>query len=806
MAETDRATPDSQAQATSGAISEESVLAASTGDLPTEEDDLGFEPYVRALAEFLTNPATRGPLTVSVEGEWGSGKSSFMLQLEQKLIEIAAGAARYRSHRVPLTVRFNAWRHDKDEALWAAFATEFARRVALEQSLPRRWWGHLCLLIRRFQWKDGWIDLLRAIFLWISLFAATTFLFVLAYLKGANAVLDLTNNLSKSKGVDPKTVALLMTWLKNFGWTGVVLGYLAVILAGFVKLKQYIGNPLAVDLKKYLRSPDYVSRISFVEQFHEDFCKIVDAYAGDKTVYVFIDDLDRCDVPKAAELMQALNLMMSSDRRGLIFIIGMDRQKVAAGLAVKNEKLLPYLTANRTATARPNSAVDPELGLEFGYAFIEKFIQIPFFLPTPKPKNVEKFFDEIAKAESASVPRSPFGGLIDQLGRWFAGQQSGILRSLRLKQARAQQKADSSELAADPQSASAPSEAKIEHRERLKLAVTGDSSAVRDIVLAVAPALSNNPRRIKQFLNLFRLRTFIAAETGLFDGEEGITLQQLGKFVAVSLACPLLLADLDRNQHLLRELNRVALRLAPEAALSDAAQHWLANLTLLTLLRSNIHNSNEEFGPWSLGGIDVGRLLRVSPRVRTIDLRTPNPEKEVNRADAPAAPSSGSESGSPNLSSRVQTSPDSTFSSTSVTAVNQGGAEAEWSVVLVAYESDRKEVLDLRDRLKFADITAQVVEGLIVGSRLVKKIDQTSEHPTKIFFCLGSEFAQTFRAQKFPLLEDRIPVILPSVDQEFLIADSGRLYFDLRRAQDFYLMVSYITGATQPSRPNRDVE
>ena len=30
-------------------------------------------------------------------------------------------------------------------------------------------------------------------------------------------------------------------------------------------------------------------------------------------VFVFIDDLDRCEVPKAADLMQALNLMISND-------------------------------------------------------------------------------------------------------------------------------------------------------------------------------------------------------------------------------------------------------------------------------------------------------------------------------------------------------------------------------------------------------------------------------------------------------------------------------------------------------------
>ena len=40
---------------------------------------------------------------------------------------------------------------------------------------------------------------------------------------------------------------------------------------------------------------------------------------------------------------------------------------------------------------------------------------------------------------------------------------------------------------------------------------------VRNIVQMVAPTLEYNPRRVKQFINMFRLKALIAAETGLFD-------------------------------------------------------------------------------------------------------------------------------------------------------------------------------------------------------------------------------------------------------------------------------------------------
>ena len=54
-------------------------------DTATTEDSLGFKPYVEAIAEFLTNKGTSAPITLSIEGQWGCGKSSFMKQLKKQI-------------------------------------------------------------------------------------------------------------------------------------------------------------------------------------------------------------------------------------------------------------------------------------------------------------------------------------------------------------------------------------------------------------------------------------------------------------------------------------------------------------------------------------------------------------------------------------------------------------------------------------------------------------------------------------------------------------------------------------------------
>src|SRR6266496_5606681 len=88
-----------------------SVSPNSVSDQPATKDALGFEPYVNAVGAFLMHKETLPPLTLSVEGSWGSGKSSFMLQLEK-----------YIKSKGAKTVWLNAWRHDKEEDLWAGFA------------------------------------------------------------------------------------------------------------------------------------------------------------------------------------------------------------------------------------------------------------------------------------------------------------------------------------------------------------------------------------------------------------------------------------------------------------------------------------------------------------------------------------------------------------------------------------------------------------------------------------------------------------------------------------------------------------
>ncbi|HEX8475337.1 MAG TPA: P-loop NTPase fold protein [Pyrinomonadaceae bacterium] len=668
---------------------EESILNASVSDQPTADDTLGFDPYVKAIADFLTNTRTEPPLTMSVEGEWGSGKSSFMLQLERELcarvftpkilmLMRERRSLRIRRERIPPflrrfrllhqfvvppetrrelqklrcpTVRFNAWRHDKEDALWASFALEFLRKLSGELHPLPRLSARLKLLHRRFRWSSGWLTLLRALIVGL-VFISLTIVFVAFLWGNFSEVTEWTLG-----GLDGKDFVKV---LKASG----IVGYVAVVLFFVTKLKDFVGDPFAVDLKQFIEAPNYDTHVAFIEHFHEDFKKIVEAYAGRNKVYVFIDDLDRCDVPKAADLMQALNLMIT-DSPQLIFIMGIDREKVAAGLAVKYEKLLPYLSPaveSAGGAAGGGNGFDPTRGLSYGYSFIEKFIQLPFRIPQPASKNLEQLLNKISPLddEEKQAALTIDAGQTDAVlahsgnGQTLAPSAPILDTSSSASGANGQNRTAPEVVAGGTGGVNPPSEASSrapeggsdaagerqqrkeeeELKESIRLAVTRDSLTVRSIVLMVAPTLEYNPRRLKQFINMFRLKSLIAAETGLFRIETGdkddsqMTLEKLGKFVAIGLKWPRLLDDLDTDRHLLSDLQKWALGEVISDATSQA-RYWTSHpdspvlkklLTYGCIPDPTTASASKQklaidANRYSLKGLEIDNLLEVSPRL-----------------------------------------------------------------------------------------------------------------------------------------------------------------------------------------------
>lgn len=108
-------------------------------DNPSPVDLLGMSEDVRTLAALIAAAGTRPPLAIALLGEWGSGKSSVMLQVEQTVADLAAQSRRQPGFSLfaenVRQVRFNAW-HYADDQVWTGLVDHLLRTLAADPDAP----------------------------------------------------------------------------------------------------------------------------------------------------------------------------------------------------------------------------------------------------------------------------------------------------------------------------------------------------------------------------------------------------------------------------------------------------------------------------------------------------------------------------------------------------------------------------------------------------------------------------------------------------------------------------------------------
>ena len=94
-----------------------------------------------------------------------------------------------------------------------------------------------------------------------------------------------------------------------------------------------------------------------INNFEDDFSKVVDQYTGNGKLVVFIDDLDRCLPENAITVLESLKLFIGDAR--CIFVLGMDHLVVEQGLDIRFSEKIKMS----------------------GRDYLDKIVQVPFFLP-----------------------------------------------------------------------------------------------------------------------------------------------------------------------------------------------------------------------------------------------------------------------------------------------------------------------------------------------------------------------------------------------------------------------------------------
>ena len=324
--------------------------AVSLGGSMSNEDLLGREMLVNAMADIIASPGQDTPFTIGLLGDWGSGKSNVMHLLRNKL------GARADYERFYFA-DFNAWEYEHTDNMAAGVAQEVLKGF-LERKTT---WEKFVI-----KWKFGKLEngvLLPLILLSVFVVAVTSLIMIFQ---------------GESQG-----------WVAAFGVAG-------VIIAGFIKqIFTILEHPLTAKVNNYLKLPSYAVHLGTIPILKKHL-KILSALIippfekYPNRLIVFVDDLDRCEPRAISKTLDAIRLVM--DIENVVVIIGIDHR--IAFRAVEKQYV--------------DLADDIRTSADIARDYLGKIIQLPIMLNNPGMDELESFIsnklfrnvkDELAKLD-----------------------------------------------------------------------------------------------------------------------------------------------------------------------------------------------------------------------------------------------------------------------------------------------------------------------------------------------------------------------------------------------------------------------
>lgn len=396
---------------------------------PGDTDSLDFMPMALGLSRFIRNPKTQPPVTIAIEGEWGTGKSSVMSLLRGDLEK-----SRYRP------VWFNAWHHQSEEQLLAALLEHIKGQAIPPWWHIDNWIFRARLVYNRFHRK--WPLLIVLIFLFS---AATTYEFTH---HAATELIDAPENLipfkkyipsfSESKTAVPTPASLTSPDAKScapgancnqndLGHLGLLLSLFAILGAilraaktfgiNSAKLTDNLRNASSIkDLK-----PDPAIRSQFAREFG-DFCKAWDW--GSRRVILFIDDLDRCRPESVVTVLESINFLTTSGNCMIVLGIAQDQVTHAVGLGFKE---IAEAEAAYDGTAN-NEQEKAAARFKYGRLYIKKLVNIVAPLPKTTIEQRRRVLEaraiEARRQEQQQKAADPVSW---RLRLWDGLSESGLL-------------------------------------------------------------------------------------------------------------------------------------------------------------------------------------------------------------------------------------------------------------------------------------------------------------------------------------------------------------------------------------------
>lgn len=625
-----------------------------------EKDTLGFRDYVYALRDFIGSQSTTTPLTISVNGAWGSGKSSLMRMLQRQLEPAPAGrlwwiqlkwvagwlrgtvistigSALIRAkHRDAFYIRLGFAFAPDDDVTAATFDTLFEKFIeyslkqdhlrtiepfpgdSVEEERKRRrektrFWARESARRRKMKprshptvWFNAW-KFNQQEQVWAALAMA-----VLGQLESKYSRLNRLRFLTKLTLRRTDKLATITHIVRKL----IVPIAIAVIVALYQvareKLPPYLRLPTQGWKEQLVwLAPVLAAAWQAIKAIENPFQLPIDElitqpdYQG-KIGFIgtFEEDFGRIvDVAIRRSIFW-------QPRKLIIFIDDLDRCSPiqAAGIV---EAINLFLDSVGCVFV---------LGMDMNAVAISievKYKELSERMRKESPDSVSPgvlFLDKIVQIP-LNVPR-PNKEAIESLVRDITKPQSrelpsGVAAFRRETTSQAGAKSSGAQIPAvaaqttkPPTAAARPvtPETKIDRASFAR-------DDIREAIEFAAQLLKENPRQVKRFINLFRLQVYIAHERGMLsDNEFGLTPRQLAVWVVSYMQWPeifRLLASSAQDQELYWHLADLSARVVAPAP--EDGVHWRLDnggkyLTLLKTVRENDGGITSHWSnlPWPL--------------------------------------------------------------------------------------------------------------------------------------------------------------------------------------------------------------
>jgi len=545
------------------------VRPRALSDLPSVVDLLGHRPLVDALHALVTDPRTSLPLAVAVTAPWGAGKSSIMHQLRARLERTSRPSSPSRAtRRVKLrlrTLRLMLQLRVADSGSPAASGRRrrrvrirlgrrrllhlyWLRPVRVRPHPPRRWYTVVFEAWKYERSERLWAALAKAIYdqpqRQMSRRERVLFRMRLER-RRTGALAIVVKVLAPAAALTGGVFALLAQLDLAYGLFGALGTAIVGAIGSAGRWWAVVTDPFKRAIDRFAERPVHRGHLGFTADADAEIAALTAALTngGNDALVIFVDDLDRCSTRSIVEVVEAINqIFNASHDRPFVFVLGMDRELVAAALDVAYRDWARYVErAGRNG------------GVSFGTSFLAKIVQLSVAVPRPDLPALDRFLARLTgnmPPERPDAPHEPDPRDVTRLTQLLRRQ--GTFENpadvVEAAQRVAADVADVGQAALD--------EAVRSLRAPL---LHTDSPDVAAAEFETLPYLDRNPRQVKRFDNAFRLQLHVASSaSGASLAMTRDELVAFGKWVALQLRWPDLADEFERSPALLPALEELA--------------------------------------------------------------------------------------------------------------------------------------------------------------------------------------------------------------------------------------------------------